>query len=156
MPFSLVGSIWLLYLLGYNTSVAVWVGIIALAGLAAETGVVMIIYLDEAYKRRVEEGKMKSLEDLKEAITEGAVQRVRPKMMTVTTTICGLLPLMWSTGTGADAMKRIAAPMVGGLITSTVLTLIIIPVIYAIWKGRELKNGNYTDTESTQAIGEGR
>ncbi len=142
VPFSLVGSIWLLYLLGYNTSVAVWVGIIALAGLAAETGVIMIIYLDEAYNERVKEGRMKSWEDLKEAITYGAVQRVRPKMMTVTTTICGLLPLMWSTGTGADAMKRIAAPMVGGLVTSTVLTLIIIPVIYALWKGRDLKKIN--------------
>jgi Cu(I)/Ag(I) efflux system membrane protein CusA/SilA len=140
VPFSLVGSIWLLYLLNYNLSVAVWVGIIALAGLAAETGVVMIIYLDEAYRRRAEEGKMKDSKDLNEAIIEGAVQRVRPKMMTVMTTIIGLLPLMWSTGTGADAMKRIAAPMVGGLITSTILTLVIIPAIYAVWKGRQLKH----------------
>ena len=138
VPFSLVGSIWLLYLLGYNMSVAVWVGIIALAGLAAETGVVMIIYLDEAYERSKKENSMNTVEDLNSAITEGAVQRVRPKMMTVTTTILALLPLMWSTGTGADMIKRIAAPMVGGLITSTILTLLIIPVIYALWKGISL------------------
>ncbi len=134
VPFSLVGGIWLLYLLGYNMSIAVWVGIIALAGLAAETGVVMIIYLDEAYEMRKQENAMKNEDDLESAVIEGAAQRVRPKMMTVTTTILGLLPLMWSTGTGADMIKRIAAPMVGGLITSTVLTLLIIPVIYALWK----------------------
>ncbi|MGH7848846.1 MAG: efflux RND transporter permease subunit, partial [Thermodesulfobacteriota bacterium] len=138
VPFSLVGSVWLLYLLGFNMSIAVWVGIIALAGLAAETGVVMIIYLDEAYERRVRENAMNSPEDLKAAIIEGAAERVRPKVMTVGTTLLGLLPLMWSTGTGADMIKRIAAPMVGGLITSTILTLLIIPVIYALWKGRGL------------------
>jgi len=125
VPFSLVGSIWLLYLLGYDMSVAVWVGMIALAGLAAQTGVVMIIYLDEAYKRWGDEGKMNNITDLHNSVTEGAVQRVRPKMMTVMSTMLGLLPLMWSLGTGADVMKRIAAPMVGGLITSTVLTLLL-------------------------------
>jgi len=139
VPFSLVGSIWLLYLLGYDMSVAVWVGMIALAGLAAQTGVVMIIYLDEAYKKWKAEGRMKNITDLHGSITEGAVQRVRPKMMTVMSTTLGLLPLMWSLGTGADVMKRIAAPMVGGLITSTVLTLVIIPVVYSIWKGRDLE-----------------
>jgi copper/silver efflux system protein len=138
VPFSLVGSIWLLYLLGYDMSVAVWVGMIALAGLAAQTGVVMIIYLDEAYKRWGDEGRMKNITDLHNSVTEGAVQRVRPKMMTVMSTLLGLLPLMWSLGTGADVMKRIAAPMVGGLITSTVLTLVIIPVVYSIWKARGL------------------
>jgi Cu(I)/Ag(I) efflux system membrane protein CusA/SilA len=142
VPFSLVGSIWLLYLLGYDMSVAVWVGMIALAGLAAQTGVVMIIYLDEAYTKSKAEGKMKNITDLHSAITEGAVHRVRPKMMTVLSTTLGLLPLMWSIGTGADMMKRIAAPMVGGLITSTVLTLVIIPVIYLIWKGRDLEVNN--------------
>ena len=142
VPFSLVGSIWLLYLLGYNLSVAVWVGMIALAGLAAQTGVVMIIYLDEAYKRWESEGKMKNKADLHGSITEGAVQRVRPKMMTVLSTTMGLLPLMWSLGTGADMMKRIAAPMVGGLITSTILTLVIIPVVYSLWKGRTLEASN--------------
>jgi Cu(I)/Ag(I) efflux system membrane protein CusA/SilA len=147
VPFALVGSIWLLYLLGYNLSVAVWVGMIALAGLAAQTGVVMIIYLDEAYKRWKDEGKMKNKVDLHGSITEGAVQRVRPKMMTVMSTILGLLPLMWSLGTGADVMKRIAAPMVGGLITSTVLTLVIIPVVYSIWKGRDLEVSNNNKNE---------
>jgi Cu(I)/Ag(I) efflux system membrane protein CusA/SilA len=138
VPFALVGSIWLLYLLGYNMSIAVWVGIIAVAGLAAQTGVVMIIYLDNAYEKRVKEGRMNNWRDLIEAIDEGAVQRVRPKMMTVMTMILGLLPLLWSHGTGADVMKRIAAPMIGGLVTSIILTLVIIPAIYAIWKGKTL------------------
>lgn len=138
VPFALVGSIWFLYLLGYNLSVAVWVGMIALAGLAAQTGVVMIIYLDEAYNRWKSEGRLRSGDDLRESITEGAVQRVRPKMMTVMSTTMGLLPLMWSLGTGADVMKRIAAPMIGGLVTSTILTLIIIPAVYFIWKGGKL------------------
>jgi Cu(I)/Ag(I) efflux system membrane protein CusA/SilA len=138
VPFALVGSIWYLFILDYNMSIAVWVGIIALAGLAAQTGVVMIIYLDEFYEKMQKEGKS-SLENLENAIHDGAVQRVRPKMMTVMALIMGLLPLMWSHGTGADVMKRIAAPMVGGLVTSTILTLVIIPVIYAIWRGRELE-----------------
>ena len=139
VPFALVGSIWLMYLLGYNMSIAVWVGIIAVAGLSAQTGVVMIIYLDNAYKKRVNEGRMNNWKDLAEAIDEGAVQRVRPKMMTVMTMTLGLLPLLWSHGTGADVMKRIAAPMIGGLVTSTILTLLIIPAIYSIWKGRGLQ-----------------
>lgn len=147
VPFSLVGSIWLLYLLGYNMSIAVWVGIIALAGLAAGTGVVMIIYLDEAYERRRKRNEMNTEGDLHSAITEGAVQRVRPKMMTVATMTLGLLPLMWSAGTGADMIKRIAAPMVGGLITSTILTLVIIPAIYAIWKGGSLSRSTNEHTE---------
>jgi len=140
VPFSLVGSFWLLYLLGYNLSVAVWVGIIALAGVAAETGVVMIVYLDEVYERRLREGSMASREDLNEAIIEGAVQRVRPKMMTVTAIIAGLLPIMWSHGTGADMMKRIAAPMIGGMVTSTILTLVVIPAIYVLWRGWEMRS----------------
>jgi copper/silver efflux system protein len=139
VPFALVGSIWLMYILHYNMSIAVWVGIIAVAGLAAQTGVVMIIYLNNSYEKRVNEGRMRNWKDLAEAIDEGAVQRVRPKMMTVMTMILGLTPLLWSHGTGADVMKRIAAPMVGGLVTSTILTLVIIPAIYAIWKGRGLK-----------------
>jgi Cu(I)/Ag(I) efflux system membrane protein CusA/SilA len=133
VPFSLVGSVWLLHLLGYNMSVAVWVGVIALMGVAAETGVVMLFYLDEAWKRRWADGK-RTVTDLHEAVVEGAVQRVRPKMMTVGTTILGLLPIMLGTGAGSDVMKRVAAPMVGGLVTSTVLTLVIVPVIYFIWK----------------------
>ena len=135
VPFSAVGAIWYLDYLGYNLSVAVWVGIIALAGVAAETGVIMLVYLDEAYERRVREGRMTTVQDLREAIMEGAVQRVRPKMMTVAAIMGGLLPIMWTTGTGADVMKRIAAPMIGGMVSSTILTLLVIPVLYALWRG---------------------
>ncbi len=139
VPFAVVGGIWLIYLLDYNLSVAVWVGFIALAGVAAETGVVMIVYLDEVYERRLREGTMATAKDLYEAIIEGAVMRVRPKMMTATAIMAGLLPIMWSHGTGADVMKRIAAPMVGGMVTSTILTLIVIPVIYEMWRGWQLR-----------------
>jgi Cu(I)/Ag(I) efflux system membrane protein CusA/SilA len=134
VPFSLIGAFWLIYLLGYNLSVAVWVGIIALAGVDAETGVVMLLYLDHAYAKAQAAGRMKSLRDLQEAIEEGAVQRIRPKMMTVMAILLGLLPIMWSHGAGADVMKRIAAPMVGGVVTSFVLELLIYPVIFEIWK----------------------
>jgi Cu(I)/Ag(I) efflux system membrane protein CusA/SilA len=146
VPFALVGGIWLLYLLGYNTSVAVWVGFIALAGVAAETGVVMIVYLDEVYERRQREGKMNTSRDLYDAIIEGAVMRVRPKMMTVTAIMAGLLPIMWSHGTGADVMKRIAAPMVGGMVTSTILTLIVIPVIYEMWRRWQMRHATQHPT----------
>jgi Cu(I)/Ag(I) efflux system membrane protein CusA/SilA len=139
VPFAIIGGIWLLYLLKYNLSVAVWVGIIALAGVAAETGVVMIVYLDEVYERREKEGTMNNIKDLYDAVIEGAVMRVRPKMMTVSAIIAGLLPIMWSRGTGADVMKRIAAPMVGGMVTSTILTLVIIPVIYYMWRGLKFR-----------------
>ena len=138
VPFAAIGAIWYLDYLGYNLSVAVWVGIIALAGVAAETGVVMLVYLDEAYERRVREGRMATAHDLREAILEGAVQRVRPKMMTVAAIMGGLLPIMWTTGTGADVMKRIAAPMIGGMVSSTILTLVVIPVLYALWRARAL------------------
>jgi Cu(I)/Ag(I) efflux system membrane protein CusA/SilA len=134
IPFAAIGAIWYLDYLGYNLSVAVWVGIIALAGVAAETGVVMLVYLDEAYERRVREGRMTTAQDLREAIMEGAVQRVRPKMMTVAAIMGGLLPIMWTAGTGADVMKRIAAPMIGGMASSTLLTLLVIPVLYMIWR----------------------
>jgi Cu(I)/Ag(I) efflux system membrane protein CusA/SilA len=116
------------------------VGFIALAGVAAETGVVMIVYLDEVYERRLKEGKMTAAKDLYDAIIEGAVMRVRPKMMTVTAIMAGLIPIMWSHGTGADLMKRIAAPMVGGMVTSTILTLIVIPVIYEMWRGWQMRH----------------
>ncbi|TLY22797.1 MAG: efflux RND transporter permease subunit [Nitrospirae bacterium] len=139
VPFAVIGAVWLLYLLGYNLSVAVWVGIIALAGVAAETGVVMLLYLDEAYERRVREGRMATAQDLREAVLEGAAQRVRPVMMTVAAIIGGLLPIMWTTGTGADVMKRIAAPMIGGMVSSTILTLLVIPVLYAMWRWRAVK-----------------
>ncbi|MFO8082473.1 MAG: efflux RND transporter permease subunit [Armatimonadota bacterium] len=138
VPFAVTGSIWAIYLLGYNMSIAVWIGIIALAGVAAETGVMMIVYLDEAFERYRDEGRMNTLDDLFDSITEGAVQRVRPKLMAVMTTLLGLLPLMFAHGTGADVAKRIAAPMVGGLFTSTILTLEIIPAIYSIWRQRYL------------------
>ena len=139
LPFSLVGGIWLLYFLGYNFSVAVGVGFIALAGVAAETGVIMLIYLDQAYDEMKRVGRMRSMKDLYQAIIEGAVNRVRPKMMTVMAIMAGLIPIMWGSGTGSQVMKRIAAPMIGGMITSTILTLIVIPAIYELWKGREVK-----------------
>jgi Cu(I)/Ag(I) efflux system membrane protein CusA/SilA len=139
VPFSLVGSFWFLYLLDYNMSIAVWVGIIALAGLDAETGVVMLLYLDLAYDEWVKKGRMKTVADLQESIMHGAVKRIRPKIMTVSVILAGLIPIMFSHGTGADVMKRIAAPMVGGVITSTILELIIYPAIYRIWKGKGLE-----------------
>ena len=134
VPFSLIGAFWLIYLLGYNLSVAVWVGIIALAGVDAETGVVMLLYLDHAFEKAKAAGRMHSLRDLQDAIEEGAVQRIRPKMMTVMAILMGLLPIMWSQGAGSDVMKRIAAPMVGGVVTSFLLELLIYPVIFEIWK----------------------
>jgi Cu(I)/Ag(I) efflux system membrane protein CusA/SilA len=138
VPFSLVGSFWLLYLLGYNLSIAVWVGIIALAGLDAETGVIMLLYLELAHERWKKEGRLTGMGELKESIMDGAVKRIRPKIMTVSVILAGLVPIMFSTGTGADVMKRIAAPMVGGVITSTILELLIYPSIYYLWKGRRL------------------
>jgi Cu(I)/Ag(I) efflux system membrane protein CusA/SilA len=132
VPFSLVGAFWLLWLLGYNMSVAVWVGLIALAGLDAETGIVMLLYLDLAWKER----KPSTRDEAREAVVHGAVKRIRPKMMTVATILVGLLPVLWSQGTGADVMKRIAAPMVGGVVTSAILELVVYPALYLIWKGR--------------------
>jgi Cu(I)/Ag(I) efflux system membrane protein CusA/SilA len=134
VPFSLIGAFWLLYVLGYNLSVAVWVGIIALAGVDAETGVVMLLYLDHAFDRFRRAGSMNSLADLHRAVEDGAVMRIRPKMMTVMAILLGLLPIMWSQGAGADVMKRIAAPMIGGVVTSFALELLIYPVIFTIWK----------------------
>jgi Cu(I)/Ag(I) efflux system membrane protein CusA/SilA len=141
VPFSLVGSFWLLYILGYNWSIAVAVGMIALAGLDAETGVVMLLYLDLSYEQWKKEGRMKGVEDLRDAIMHGAVKRIRPKLMTVGVILAGLIPIMFSHGTGSDIMKRIAAPMVGGVITSEILELTIYPAIYLIWKSRKLKSG---------------
>jgi Cu(I)/Ag(I) efflux system membrane protein CusA/SilA len=141
VPFAAIGAIWYLSYLGYNLSVAVWVGIIALVGVSAEIGVVMLVYLDEAYERRAREGRMATAQDLREAILEGAVQRVRPVMMTVAAIMGGLLPIMWTTGTGADVMKRIAAPMIGGMVSSTILTLLVIPVLYALWRGWSMSSG---------------
>lgn len=142
VPFSLIGAVWILYFLGYNISIAVWVGMIALMGLDAETGVFMLLYLDLAYDQQVREGRMRTEADLKEAILHGAVKRIRPKMMTVMAAFMGLLPIMWSLCAGADVMKRIAAPMVGGLITSFALELIVYPAVYFIWKWKfEMQKG---------------
>ncbi|HEU4733369.1 MAG TPA: CusA/CzcA family heavy metal efflux RND transporter [Kofleriaceae bacterium] len=156
VPFSLIGAFWLLWLLGYNLSVAVWVGIIALAGVDAETGVVMLLYLDQSYERFRAEGRMRSRQDLQEAVEDGAVKRIRPKMMTVMAILMGLLPIMWSHGAGADVMKRIATPMVGGVITSFLLELLIYPVIFTVWKGwREVKptaNGGAAAVTATARI----
>jgi len=138
LPFALVGSVWLLWLLDYRISTAVWVGIIALVGLAAQTGIVMIVYIDNAYLRRKRAGEIRNLADIVAAHMEGTVQRVRPKLMTVSTMLIGLVPLLWATTSGADVMKRIAAPMVGGLITSAFLTLEIIPVISTYWRHEQL------------------
>ncbi len=138
VPFSLVGAVWLLYALGYNLSVAVWVGIIALAGLDAQTGVVMLLYLSVAWRERVDAGCLHDAGDLEDAIVEGAARRIRPKLMTVLTMMLGLVPLLWSSGTGADVMKRIAAPMVGGLVSSFALELLVYPALFAFWKGRGL------------------
>ncbi|MDH3456768.1 MAG: CusA/CzcA family heavy metal efflux RND transporter [Gemmatimonadota bacterium] len=140
VPFALVGGVWYLWLAGYNTSVAVWVGFIALAGVAAETGVVMLIYLDEAFHRRRSEGAMRSGSDVAAAVREGAVDRLRPKIMTVLAITLGLAPILWSRGTGADVMKRIAAPMVGGMVTSTVLTLIVLPAVYLLWRRWQVRH----------------
>jgi Cu(I)/Ag(I) efflux system membrane protein CusA/SilA len=140
VPFSLIGSIWILFVLDYNLSVAVWVGLIALLGIGIETGMIMLLYLNLAYDDWKQDGRIVSFADLREAIVEGAANRVRPKLMAVMTTMIGLLPVLWSSGTGADMMKRIAAPMVGGLVTSFLLELTVFPAIYAIWRGRGLPN----------------
>src|SRR5882724_4548309 len=139
VPFSAVGAIWFLYLLGYNMSVAVWVGMIALLGVDAETGVFMLLYLELAYEERKRAGQMRSMDDLRGAIEDGAVKRLRPKVMTVAVMFLGLVPIMWSHGAGSDVMRRIAAPMVGGIFTSFLLELLVYPAVYEIWKGFEVR-----------------
>jgi Cu(I)/Ag(I) efflux system membrane protein CusA/SilA len=153
IPFALVGSVWLLYLLDYRLSTAVWVGVIALVGLATQTGVVMIVYIDQAFHRRVREGSMNSLSDIIAAHTEGTVQRVRPKLMTVSTMLIGLVPLLWATGSGSDVMKRIAAPMVGGLLSSAFLTLELIPVVYTYWRYAQLKRAQRSGRPLIEIVG---
>jgi Cu(I)/Ag(I) efflux system membrane protein CusA/SilA len=152
VPFSLVGAFWFLYILNYNMSIAVWVGLIALAGLDAETGVVMLLYLDLAYDRWKKNGKMRNAQDLRESIMYGAVKRIRPKLMTVATILLGLVPVMFSQGMGADVMKRIAAPMIGGSLTSIILELIVYPAIYMIWRSRSLETSErgWNDRLSSQ------
>jgi Cu(I)/Ag(I) efflux system membrane protein CusA/SilA len=134
VPFSAVGAIWFLYMLGYNLSIAVWVGLIALMGVDAETGVFMLLYLDLAYYARRDKGLMRTKDDLRHAIVEGAVQRLRPKFMTVAVMFLGLVPIMWSIGAGSDVMKRIAAPMIGGIFTSFIMELVVYPAVYEVWR----------------------
>lgn len=147
VPFSLVGAFWMLYLFGYNMSVAVWIGVIALAGLDAETGVVMLLYLDLAYAEWIQKGTMSGTNDLRDAIYHGAVKRVRPKAMTAAVIIAGLVPILWSTGAGADIMKRIATPMIGGIVTSLIMELAVYPAIYFIWRSRRVGNGEVSALE---------
>lgn len=151
VPFSAVGAFWLIYLLDYNMSVAVWIGLIALAGLDAETGMVMLLYLDIAYEKWQKEGRMRNLADLSEAIYHGAVKRLRPKVMTVSTTFIALVPIMWSTGTGADVMKRIAVPMIGGVATSLLMELLVYPAIFYIWRSRAIRQRNQLPPAATTA-----
>jgi Cu(I)/Ag(I) efflux system membrane protein CusA/SilA len=141
VPFALVGSFWTLYLLGYPLSAPVWVGLLSVVGLAMQTGVVMVVYIDEAFHKRMREGRLRSREDIVAAHAEGTVQRLRPKIMTITTMAASLLPLLWSEGSGAEVMRRVAAPMLGGLLTSAFLTLEVLPVLYTIWRWRQLQQG---------------
>jgi len=152
VPFSLVGAIWLIWALGYNMSVAVWVGLIALAGLDAETGVVMLLYLNVAHDEWKQRGALNTLGDMREAIYHGAVQRVRPKAMTVSVILAGLMPILWSHGTGADTMKRIAVPMVGGVTTSFVMELLVYPAIYFVWRGWSLPDGEPTSRPEQRSV----
>jgi len=138
LPFSLVGGFWLVYALGYHLSVAVVVGFIALAGVAAEFGVVMLLYIDNAIEDSRRTGRLKSRHDMREAIVQGALLRIRPKMMTASVILAGLLPVMFSEGTGTEVMKRIAAPLLGGMLTAPLLSLIVIPVLYSWWKERSI------------------
>jgi len=150
VPFSVVGAVWLMYILDYNVSIAAWVGMIALMGLDAETGVFMLLFLDLSYEEAKAQGKLRTMTELHEAIIHGAVKRVRPKMMTVTAAMFGLMPIMWSVGTGADVMKRVAAPMVGGLATSFLMELLVYPAIYLLWKRKEI---GLTATEPPATLG---
>jgi Cu(I)/Ag(I) efflux system membrane protein CusA/SilA len=138
VPFALVGSVWALFLMGYPLSAPVWVGLLSVLGLAMQTGVVMVVYIDEAFHRRLREGKLTSRQDIVAAHAEGTVQRLRPKLMTITTMAAGLLPLLWADGAGSEILRRVAAPMIGGLITSAFLTLEVLPVLYTIWRHRQL------------------
>jgi Cu(I)/Ag(I) efflux system membrane protein CusA/SilA len=149
VPFSMVGAVWFMYFLGYNWSVAVWVGLIALAGLDAETGVVMLLYLDIAYERWKKEGTMVTYADLAAATEHGAVQRIRPKMMTVAAILLSLVPILWATGTGADVMRSIAAPMIGGVFSSFIGELVVYPSIFFIWRARKLRKTELFPDEET-------
>jgi len=154
VPFSCIGAVWLLYLLDYNMSIAVWVGLIALFGVDAETGIFMLLYLDIAYEQAKKEGRLRNLAELRFAVLSGAVTRLRPKFMTTATTFLGLVPIMWSIGTGADVMKRIAAPLIGGIFTSLLLELIVYPVLFETWKWHtEVKRTNTMQNHAPQLEG---
>jgi Cu(I)/Ag(I) efflux system membrane protein CusA/SilA len=155
VPFALVGSVWLLRALDYNLSVAVWVGLIALAGVAAEIAVILLVYLDQAYERHRREGRLRNRAELLEAVREGAGERVRPVLMTATAVIGGLLPIMWGGGTGATVMKRIAAPMVGGMVSATLLTLVVVPALYALWREWQLRAAWASETATASPDGPG-
>ena len=149
VPFAAIGAIWSLYLLDYNLSIAVWVGMIALVGVAAEIEIIMIAYLDHTYDNWKAEGRLTRMKDLIDAVIEGSVKRVRPITMTVGSTIAGLLPIMWTHGSGADITKRIAAPLIGGMVTTLILTLIVLPAIYIIWRGWNCKKElSVTDSDN--------
>jgi Cu(I)/Ag(I) efflux system membrane protein CusA/SilA len=152
VPFALVGSFWTLYWLGYPLSAPVWVGLLSVVGLAMQTGVVMVVYIDEAYQRRARAGLIRTRADIVDAHAEGTIQRLRPKIMTIATMAASLLPLLWAEGAGADIMKRIAAPMLGGLLTSAFLTLEVLPVLYTIWRSHQLARAQ-RPTEASPAAG---
>jgi copper/silver efflux system protein len=148
VPFSAIGAVWFLYLLGYNMSIGVWVGLIALLGVDAETGVFMLLYLDLSYQEAKKDGRLTTLGELREAIVHGAVKRIRPKFMTVATDFIGLVPIRWATGTGSDVMKRIGAPLIGGVFTSFLLELLVYPAIYEVWKWHfEMKKGKKVEKQ---------
>jgi Cu(I)/Ag(I) efflux system membrane protein CusA/SilA len=151
VPFSAVGAVWFLYLAGYNMSVGVWVGLIALLGIDAETGIYMLLYLELAYEEALRQGRLRTIDDLDHAIVQGAVKRLRPKFMTFATMFIGLLPIMWSIGTGSDVMKRIAAPMVGGIFTSFLLELLVYPAIYSVWRQRSLPRATHSEEGGTDS-----
>jgi copper/silver efflux system protein len=154
VPFALVGSFWTLYLLGYPMSAPVWVGLLSVVGLAMQTGVVMVVYIDEAFHRRVRAGKIRSRDDIVEAHAEGTVRRLRPKIMTITTMLAALLPLLWADGAGAEIMRRVAAPMIGGLATSAFLTLEVLPVLYTIWRTSQLHRAQRLGVPVKAIVGE--
>jgi Cu(I)/Ag(I) efflux system membrane protein CusA/SilA len=153
IPFTLVGGIWFLWALGYNWSVAVTIGFLALAGVAAETGVVMLVYLDQEWKQARAGGRVPTRHELYDSVMRGAVERVRPMMMTVASTVIGLLPILWGSGTGASVMKRIGAPMIGGMVTSTLLTLLVIPAVYSLWRERSLARSEVREFGSSEVRG---
>jgi Cu(I)/Ag(I) efflux system membrane protein CusA/SilA len=153
VPFALVGSFWTLYLAGYSLSAPVWVGLLSTVGLAMQTGVVMVVYIDEAFHRRVREGRIRVREDIVEAHAEGTVRRLRPKIMTIATMGAGLLPLLWTDGAGSEILRRVAAPMLGGLVTSAFLTLEVLPVVYTLWRARQLRIAERTGRPLSEIVG---